>query len=78
MHQEVKTGTPVDLRDTFEELYDIAQRFKGGTQITDPEQVRLANAEAERFLFLVRHAKSLGCTPYEIEQAVKGDWFALA
>lgn len=72
------TGTPVDMRDTCDELYYIAQRFSGGTQITNVAEAQEAGREVDRLLFLVEHAKSNGYTPYEIECAMKGELIVLA
>ena len=78
MHEEVSTGIPEDLLACCGELYEIAQRFAKGTQITNPEEARKAGQEAGRLLFLVEYAKASGATPYQIECAMKGDLTLLA
>jgi hypothetical protein len=78
LHEEIGTGIPKDLLACCDELYEIAQRFAKGTQITNPEEARKAGQEAGRLLFLVEYAKANGATPYEIECAMKGELILLA
>lgn len=68
----------MDLMQTCDEIYDLAQKFQGGTQITSPEEAKQAGEEADRFLFLINQAMEMGLTPYEVSQAMQGTMIVLA
>lgn len=56
-------------------IHEIASTFKEGTQITNREEAKKAGREADHLLLLIAVAKLDGATPYEIECAMKGEFF---